>query len=95
VSVIEINYDLKKPGRDYQPVYDYIKGHPWCHLLDSCWLIRTNKTPGQVRDELTRLIDSNDRVATFNVTRDGWATTWTDERTTWLHQNMGATPVAA
>jgi hypothetical protein len=56
MNTIQINYDLRAPGRDYEPVYDYIKGHgTWCRLLKSCWLIRTSKTPSTVRDELTRL----------------------------------------
>jgi hypothetical protein len=90
VSTIQINYDLRQPTRDYQPVYDYIKAFPgWCRLLKSCWLVRTSKTAGEVRDDLKRLVDSNDEVATFDVTGDSWATNWSDERTTWLHNNMG------
>ena len=27
MRTIQINYDLKDPGRNYQPVYDYIKRH--------------------------------------------------------------------
>lgn len=71
-------------------MYDYIKTHSWCHLLESCWLIRTNQTALQVRDAVKQLVDSNDRVATFDVTGVSWATTWTDDRTTWLHNNMQA-----
>ena len=95
MSVIQINYDLKKPGRDYQPVYDYIKRHPWCHLLDSCWLIRTNKSPGQVIREIKAHVDRNDEVAVFDVTGVSWATNFKDDATAWMHQNMGTTPVAA
>ncbi len=89
-QTIQINYDLRAPGRNYQPLYDYIKGYPsWCHLLESCWLIRTNKTPGQVRDDLNRLTDANDEVATFNVTGCWWGTSFGDQRTEWLKNNMG------
>lgn len=80
MNTIQINYDLRAPGRDYQPVYDYIKRHSSCHLLESCWLVRTNKTAKQVRDDVRGLIDRNDRVATFNVTGDAWATNWSDKR---------------
>jgi hypothetical protein len=55
---------LRKPGRDYQPVYEHIKGHPgWCHLRDSCWLIRTEKTAGrsQARD-VDRGLAARDRI---------------------------------
>ena len=60
-KTIQINYDLQEPGRDYQPVYDYIKSFDgWCHLLESLSLVLTYKL-GQVRDELMTLVDRNDR----------------------------------
>jgi hypothetical protein len=87
---IQINYDLKRPGRDYQPVYDYIKSHgTWCHLLESMWLIRTTKSATQVRDELNRLVDANDMIATFDVSGDEWATSFSNSQTNWMHNNMG------
>ena len=90
MRTIQVNEDLRKPGRDYQPVYEYIKGHPgWCHSLDSCWLIRTEKTAADVRDELMELVDSSDEVATFDVTQDLWATNFSDKRTEWLKNQMG------
>ena len=84
MSVVQINYDLKKPGKDYQPVYRYIKGHPSTRLLDSCWLIRTSKSVSQVRDELTVLVDGNDEVAVFDVTGVAWAPNFRDDATSWL-----------
>jgi hypothetical protein len=61
----------------------------WCPLLESLWLVCTTKTAGQVRDDLMRLVDRNDEVATFDVTGDAWATNFSDERTEWLHGHMG------
>ncbi len=90
MNTIQINYDLRAPGRNYQPVYDYIKSYPgWARLLKSCWLIRTTKTPGQVRDDLNRLTDANDEIATLNVTGCWWATSFSDQRTEWMKNNMG------
>lgn len=90
MNTIQINYDLVAPGRDYQPLYDYIKSfRGWCHLLESLWLVRTSKTAGEVRDELMRLVDSNDKVATFDVTGDSWATNFSNSQTTWLKGHMG------
>lgn len=89
-NTIQINYDLRKPGRDYQPVYDYIKSFSsWAHPLASLWLVRTGKSASAVRDELNRLVDPNDEVATFNVTGVAWATNFSDASTEWMHQNMG------
>ncbi|MCW2984100.1 MAG: hypothetical protein JWR63_1670 [Conexibacter sp.] len=93
MNTIQVSYDLRAPGRNYQPVYDYLKGHgTWCHLLESCWLIRTSKTEATVRDELMRIVDRNDKIAAFRVTGDWWATSFSDTTTEWLKQHMG-TPV--
>jgi hypothetical protein len=90
VNTIQINYDLRAPGRDYEPLYDYIKSFSgWCHLLESLWLVRTPKAASQVRDELRSLVDRNDKVATFDVTGDGWATNFSNSQTAWLQDHMG------
>jgi hypothetical protein len=92
---IQINYDLVAPGRSYQPVYDYIKSHSaWARPLQSLWLIRTTKSAATVRDELMKLVDHNDRVATFDVTDDAWATNFSDAHTTWMYNHMHGLKVA-
>ena len=89
---MQINYDLCKPGRNYQPVHDYIKSFPdWARPLDSLWLVKTSRTAGTIRDELNRLVDANDEVAVFDVTGVTWATNFSDTSTEWMHQNMSAT----
>jgi hypothetical protein len=87
---IQINYDLRKPGRDYKPVYDYIKSHGvYAKPLASLWLVRTTKTASAIRDELMKLVDSNDKIATFDVTGDAWATNFSDAHVDWMHNHMG------
>jgi hypothetical protein len=90
-KTIQINYDLRKPGRDYQPVYDYIKSFGyWARPLASLWLVRTAKSASTVRDELNRLVDANDEVAIFDVTGDAWATNFSDAHVEWMYQYMSA-----
>ena len=62
MSILLVTYDLKKPGRNYQPVYDYIKTHTWCKGLESVWLIDTTKSTQTVLDDLASLMDSNDKA---------------------------------
>ncbi len=82
---IQINYDLRAPGRNYQPLYDYIKSFgAYDPLLESLWLVRTTKTASDVRDDLMRLVDTNDRVAVFDVTNSDWATNFKDAKTAWI-----------
>lgn len=84
-----ITYDLIAPGRDYDPVYDYIKSFDgWCHLLESVWLVRGYESASEVRDHLNDLTDRNDKVAVIDVTGDAWATTFSNKQTTWLKGHM-------
>jgi hypothetical protein len=87
MRTIQINYDLGGPGRNYAAVEAYIKSFgSWDHLLESCWLVSTAKTPATVRDELNAIVDLNDRVAVFDVTACSWATNFQDDRTDWLQR---------
>jgi len=72
MAILLVTYDLKQPGRNYQPLYDYFTQFNRCHGLESVWLIETNKTCVQVRDDLTRLIDSNDVTYVQRISTD-WA----------------------
>lgn len=62
MAILLATYDLKQPGRNYQPLYDYFKQYNRCKGLESVWLIETNKTCEHVRDELIKLIDTNDVI---------------------------------
>ena len=74
MNTIMVDYDLVSPGQQYTRIIDYIKGHgAWAHALKSKWLIRTNKTAMQVRDDVLRLIDTNDKVLVTDVTNASMA----------------------
>lgn len=83
MSVLLISYDLKKPGRNYEPLYKAIKEYNYCQVLDSAWLIDTTETTGQVRDSLKGSVDANDEVFVVRLRHD-WATNFSDSATTWL-----------
>lgn len=58
-----IEYDLKKPGKNYDAVYEIIKSYPvWAHITKSTWFVKTSDTCVQIRDKITKEIDSNDTV---------------------------------
>jgi hypothetical protein len=68
---LQINYDLRQPGRNYAAVGAYIKAFPaGAHPLKSLWLVRTDKTATTVRDEMNTRVDTNDQVLVFDVTGD-------------------------
>ncbi|MCY4025665.1 MAG: hypothetical protein OXH75_05050 [Acidobacteria bacterium] len=61
MSAYSINYDLKKPGRDYSGLYDAIKqSGKWWHYLDSTWIVITQEQPQQIWNRLAKQIDKND-----------------------------------
>ena len=83
--ICSINYDLKKPGRNYEELYTAIKScGVWWHYLGSTWLLDTSLTAKQVWDRLSPHIDTNDRVLVIGVTQDyeGWLTS---EAWEWLN----------
>lgn len=72
MSIILVTYDLKKPGRNYKPVHDYLKTYSYCKYLESVWLLDTHKSPDKIRNELKTKIDSNDTVFVVKLRQD-WA----------------------
>ena len=58
-----VTYDLCSPGRNYNPLYEKLKKYPgWAKITESTWLIKTNSTCVDVRNELGAVIDANDRL---------------------------------
>ena len=70
-----ISYDLMKPKQNYEELYVALKTYKyWGRLTESTWAIVTAKTHVEVRDELRKHIDENDRLI---VIRSGRAAAWT------------------
>ena len=85
--IYAISYDLKKPGQNYEPLYNAIKScGEWWHYLDSTWLVDTNLTADGIWTKLNKHIDKNDSALVIGVTRDysGWlpqgAWNWINQR---------------
>ena len=73
--IYAVNYDLKKPGRDYAALYDAIKGcGSWWHHLGSTWLVDTSLTADGIWQRVSPHIDQNDSMLIIGVTKDksGW-----------------------
>lgn len=75
--IYAINYDLKKPGRNYEDLHVAIKScGAWWHYLGSTWLVDTSLTAEGIWQRLAPHVDQNDRVLVIGVTGDyqGWLT---------------------
>ncbi len=71
-----ISYDLigNEGYEDYKVLIDYIKLFPSAtRVLKSQWLIETAKTPAIIRDEISRYIDSDDKILVLDITNSSWA----------------------
>jgi hypothetical protein len=70
-----VSYDLKKPGRDFQPLWDRLAQWKATRVLESLWLIDTNPDWAiAIRDDLKQYIDGNDWLF---VARLNGETAWT------------------
>jgi hypothetical protein len=67
-----VSYDLRAPGRNYEALYTAIKAYSvWAKVLKSVWILETQQTSVQIRDNLKRHIDVNDKL--FVVKMADWA----------------------
>jgi hypothetical protein len=87
-----ISYDLGVPetSDDYKRLIAYIKSlGTWAKPLYSMWLVKTDKTCTQVRDEINSQIDTNDKTLVMDVTGVGWASMRLDTAVTeWMKKNL-------
>jgi hypothetical protein len=73
--IYAINYDLKRPGQNYEALYEAIKGcgATW-HHLGSTWLVDTSLDANGIWKRLEPHVDKNDFFLIIGVTRNysGW-----------------------
>lgn len=89
--IYAINYDLKRPGQNYEKLYEAIKScGVWWHYLGSTWLVDTSLDANAIWERLSPHVDKNDLVLVIGVTRryNGWlpkdAWDWLNSRVTKL-----------
>jgi hypothetical protein len=63
MTVYAVSYDLRKPGQNYQPLWDRLRQWKAIRALESFWLIEANaNSAAAIRDDLRKYIDDNDRL---------------------------------
>lgn len=90
MKVYQISYDLRKQ-RNYDALYKRIQNYgTYCHALESSWVIATQQSATQVRDNLALAMDHDDGLL---VTRLQGEAAWRglgDKITTWLKQQLNS-----
>lgn len=73
-----ITYDLKKPGRNYNDLYEAIKRFgEWQHPLESTWVVKVSSQTysNDIYNYLRPKIDDGDFMLVVDITdrdRQGW-----------------------
>lgn len=86
-----ISYDLIKPESlpEYIRLFDMIKTATfWAKPLRSVWLVKTTLSSTQIRDELMKVIDVNDKIMIIEVTNNWAAYGLSKEVTDWMQQGL-------
>lgn len=80
-----VSYDLKPPTQRYVELRNKIKEYPsWAVLGESVFLIETNLTAAEVRDELGEFIDGNDRIFVGKISAPAAWKGYSEEITNWI-----------
>lgn len=64
-----ISYDLEQPpaARDYEPLMNRLREHGAHRVLYSEWVLETNWTHTQIRDDLKRFMLPHDRILVVTI----------------------------
>jgi hypothetical protein len=84
-----IGYDLKRPPQEYPGLMEAIKKFPlsWQHLA-STWIVKTDGSAKQVRDQVKPHIDTADKLLVLELSGEGAWAGLSDEAIDWLVANL-------
>jgi hypothetical protein len=91
MAIYIIGYDLHpSEGEDYDKLFAALEtvGSGYWDCLDSTWLVTTEKTPIQIRDELKPYLKDDDRLLIMRYGEDATWLGFKDECLTWLEDNL-------
>lgn len=90
-----IMYDINQEGAGYSAANKALTGRikelfdTWWHHLDSTWIVVTDMTLAQIRDDLEKQIDSNDELLVVKSSGIGaWNFGFSEKARNWLQKNL-------
>lgn len=91
MTIYVVGYDLHpKKGETYENLENAIRSlGAWWHCLDSTWLIKSDLTSVQIRDELWKRMNSDDQllVVAYAPHNSAWIG-FAGNCASWLKDNM-------
>lgn len=89
MAVYMVGYDLNSPGQDYSDLIAAIKSYgTWWHHLDSTWIVVTNQTAVQVRDNLLQHMDKNDEILVAAIGAPAAWSGFIEKGSQWLKEEL-------
>ena len=91
MNSLVISYDIVADSTSaevYARLYEAIKAYgTWAHITESCWAIKTDHSAVDVRNNLSRIIRSTDRLF---VVQTAHIAAWNNTlcRNDWLKENI-------
>lgn len=73
MALYQVSYDLRKI-RDYHALYERIRSYgSYAHVLESSWIIRTNRSSAEITNHLAEMMDEDDGLLVVELTGEaGW-----------------------
>jgi hypothetical protein len=85
-----VSYDLIAPGRNYDSLHKFLKSqYAWAKPLESFYILKTDRSAEQFRNDVLPYVDRNDKVFVIDVTGDTAA--WQNmpnEMAVWITKNL-------
>lgn len=83
-----VGYDLHEPEQNYDDLINAIESYPaWWGYLDSTYIVKTDDSVSDIRDNLHSYIDSNDKLLVAKLS-GSWATSNMSDESEWLSDHM-------
>lgn len=91
MAVYMIGYDLQRSkGDDYDKLFSALEaiGSGYWDCLESTWLVMTDKSAEQIRDELKQHLKDHDRLLVMHYGEGAAWLSFKDDCQTWLEDNL-------
>jgi len=89
MASVLITYDLISPGKKYTELHDAIKVlGSWWHCVESTWIVKSELSLVQIRDQLKKHVDSNDKLLVLGLSGAGAWVGLDKNCSDWLTNNL-------
>lgn len=84
-----ISYDLISPSKNYELLLKKIRSLPdWACLGGSAYIIKSDKSPSEIRNDLLAVMDQNDKIFVGAIDAPAAWFGLSDEVSKWLQNNL-------